>query len=219
MSIGAAPNAIVEPAPTVSGEGTSIVERAAAILEQELKTPLFHESPAPSSAGDPLTKGPDKLAGAPGQAGRDARALVDALLRLLASGGASRGTAVGGAPTEERPSRDAESLVTDGPVFRATARARPGQLIELSIGLVNDDPDEPAEVELFCTELLAGPDLRIPEARVRLLPSGLRLQPGGSADVVIRVDVPPDAARGSYVGLLRATNLDDLQAIVALRVE
>src|SRR5919197_2868034 len=53
MTIGAAPNAIVEPSPIVSGEGTSIVERAAAILEQELKTPLFHESP--SSVGDPLT--------------------------------------------------------------------------------------------------------------------------------------------------------------------
>ncbi len=219
MTIGAAPNAIVEPSPTVSGGGASIVERAAAILEEELKTPLLHESPGLSPLGDPPTRGPAELGGAPGQAGRDARALVDALLRPLAPGGTSRGTAAGGAPAEERPSRDAELLATDGPVFRVTARARPGQLIELAIGLVNDDPDAPAEVELFCTDLLAAPDLRLPGARVTMLPSRLQLEPGGSADVVIRVDISPGAARGSYVGLLRATNLDDLQAIVTVYVE
>jgi hypothetical protein len=33
------------------------------------------------------------------------------------------------------------------------------------------------------------------------------------------VDVPPNAEPGLYAGLLRATNLDDLKAIVTLGVE
>ena len=117
------------------------------------------------------------------------------------------------APGSAAPSPMAE------PMFCAVAHGRPGQTIQLVLGLLNEQPTQPVQVQLFCTDLAAGPGRRIAAERITFEPATLRLAPRASADVVVRIDIPSSADRGLYAGLLRATQPEDLQALVTLHVE
>jgi hypothetical protein len=109
--------------------------------------------------------------------------------------------------------RQADSL------FHATARSRPGESVELVLELINDQRAGPVQVEWVCTDLVSAQGRRIAAERIAFEPAALWLPAQSSGTVALRVDVPPNAEPGLYAGLLRATNLDDLKAIVTLGVE
>jgi uncharacterized membrane protein len=104
-------------------------------------------------------------------------------------------------------------------ILHVASRGRPGQTVDLVLGLVNERTTEPVRVHLFCTELVAGYGSRIAAERVALDPADLWLAAQSSGDVVVRVNIPQNAEPGLYAGLLRAANLDDLNAIVTLAVD
>jgi len=105
------------------------------------------------------------------------------------------------------------------PIIRAKGPpARPGEQVSMSISMRNDDPTASADLNFFATDLVASADDRIPGSCVGISPPSIRLAPGGSADVIIRLNVPSDGPPGTYQGLLLATGDDNLQAIVSVRV-
>jgi len=50
------------------------------------------------------------------------------------------------------------------------------------------------------------------------LANPLVLQPGTSGSVILKITIPPDAREGSYSCLLQAKNLNDLKAMLILKI-
>jgi hypothetical protein len=211
-----------------SNEGAHFVERAVSILEAELEAASGQSSAAPSSRGQCATAAnvPAASKRRAGDSHSDASAPPDvwhALTQLLKWAEAAAAVAATQPASPGRAPLVSQQLASAPPphdaIFRAAGRSRAGQSIEIILGLVNEQRVEPVEVQLFCTDLVAGPGRHIAAERITFEPAALWLAAQSSADVMVRVDVPPSAAPGLYAGLLRATNLEDLKAIVMLCVE
>lgn len=84
---------------------------------------------------------------------------------------------------------------------------------------VDNDAPEPVEGFSFTvTDLVGAHGGRIPASSVRLSPATLTLSPHGSARVTVAVDVPQDVARGAYSGLLQATGMAAVRALLIVEV-
>jgi hypothetical protein len=181
-------------------DGSAFVDQATEVLNEQLAI-----APPPSSLFSRLLneKALRDHAGSPGEE-LDLRVLVEMLLRLLDRAEVLPGIAdvQDGSARERFPSPIPETAL-----FDVVAVTRQGETTELIMGVINDDADKSVHIKAACADLVARPDRRIAAERIAFTPTELVLPAGGSADVVIRVDVPFDASRGSYSGLLRPTKL------------
>jgi hypothetical protein len=188
--------------------GPTLVERAAAILRDELEHGALGNVAA-ASAGwstqrrDPFATGLNRRLRA------DLESLLEPLLDVLAP------------PPRERPSsRAAERSSPLGaiPVLRARDTVAPGQTAEIRTRLRNDGPDT-VELGFLCGDLVAEqPGDRIYAGRIRLRPTRIHLAPGEDVDVAISLDVPRDARPGVYQTLLQATELMGVRALLTFPV-
>lgn len=103
------------------------------------------------------------------------------------------------------------------PLLAAPPTVIPGHVGRVLMMLENDDVGE-ADLTLYATDLVGGLGHRIPAAQVEVTPSSVTIPPGGSADVRIEIRVPSETPRGHYGGLLRANDVDMLQAVIQLSV-
>lgn len=124
------------------------------------------------------------------------------------------------AQTQAAPSRAAQSTTVSLPHIRGgDVAAKPGQTISVSLRLRNDDPTASAELTLATSDLVGAASRRIPHSQLALIPPVVRLAPGGAADVVVQVDIPPDARPDTYRGLIVGAGDDPVQAMLTVRVE
>ena len=193
------------------GDGdTTIVERAAAILDRELEAspmgdlsaPPVNDPPSPSQAGDSWMRALEMFA--------------EALRGRVASGW---DRAVSRAQEAEPGPRSPTAPGPRGAVIHLTGRARASDVAEVTIALANDDRDQPAEIAFSWTALLAELGRCISEERITIEPPDLSVPAGEIGEVVMRVDLPPDATPGAYVGLVRTNQPGDSLAIVTIYVD
>jgi hypothetical protein len=222
------PEANPENAPSPDGDlrppgiaGLGIVERAVAVLQDELAGSPVPGTPAPALSLRPAVAVTPQLDPSllPTTLGADLGPIMKGVLGLL--GAVENALCRGYVPrmdADGRGSGATPALAAEQTPVRADGEGSAGQIAELTIGLANDHSAAPAAVELCCSDLLDGMGRRIPAEHVRVDPSALYLQPGESADVSINVDVPVGTSPGSYRGVLQAVNTDGLQAIVSVRV-
>jgi hypothetical protein len=118
-----------------------------------------------------------------------------------------------GTPIGSR-SADRESMR----ILKATRPARAGETVEILTRLQNDDEAESDELFLSWTDLVADAGRHIPAVRVSVTPARLRLPANGTVDVVVSVDVPSGALPGVYRGLIHAALVDDLWAVLTVRI-
>ena len=83
---------------------------------------------------------------------------------------------------------------------------------------LNNDHVTAAHVELFCTDLFSTSGARIPQHNVTLTPNRLELQPDAYANVALEIQVPLGSRSGTYSGLVMASGLSYLCAVIALEV-
>ncbi len=122
------------------------------------------------------------------------------------------------APAAAEP-RDATAPVLEpAPVLSASAAVAPGGTAQIVVSLVNED-EEPARIVFFGTGLVGDDGALIPAERLSFQPLELILEAGKSGDVTVEIGVPANAPGGTYSGLIRASQLDDLHAVVVVRVE
>jgi hypothetical protein len=197
-----------DPAPDIAG----IVERAAAILQEELSAGTLSARNLPSSLLDAVASGMSSLGGRPASR-QDAHLLLDRLLGTLAAGSAP--VPADSNASEHRAAEPAAST----PAIVVSGSARAGETATFTVTLANDDPVEAGEVRIACTDLIAGSGGRIPSARVALPAEPVLIAPLSTRDIPIRVRVPGGALPGTYHGLLHAASLNDAWSVVRLRVE
>ena len=102
-------------------------------------------------------------------------------------------------------------------MLTAPGAVAPGGLAVIEFSLVNDD-NRPAPVAFFCTGLVGDAGARIGADQVSFEPPALTLAPGLTHRVSVQIAVPAQAAPGLYAGLMRASQIDHLQAVLTLRV-
>lgn len=123
-----------------------------------------------------------------------------------------------GIPGLEPPFGALEVMVEPAPVLSALGPVAPGGTAHLVISLVNEDT-QPARIALFSTELIGENGARLGVDRISFQPRELTLSPGLTGEVIARVAVPANTPCGVYSGLIRASQLSHLHAVLVVQVE
>jgi hypothetical protein len=126
-----------------------------------------------------------------------------------------------GAPAvpEQAPSSDASCMVVEpAPVLAPSGPVAPGATAQISASLVNED-EQPAQIVFFSTGLIGEDGACIAAERISFQPCELMLSPGKTGEVWVRVAIPAQTRCGVYSGLIRASKLDYLHAVLVLQVE
>jgi hypothetical protein len=121
------------------------------------------------------------------------------------------------APWTPPPPRT-EQLVQSVPVLCAKRPAAPGGRAEIRTAVMNDGSTR-VEVGFFCSDLVADTRGRIAATCLRFRPARLDVPPGAVADLVIDMDVPPDAEPGLYHSLVHTTDRGGSPALLMFRVD
>jgi hypothetical protein len=154
----------------------------------------------------------DIVTAAASTVGERAGKIVNVTASHLAEGNASRSHQSDGEPGS------ANAGITRLPTVRMPGTVAPGKNAELTMSLENDSDTATAEFTLHSSELVSAGGARIPASAVMFKPATLAVGPRAAGRVAVRVRVPKDAKPGSYEGLLRATQLDGLRAMLAVNV-
>ncbi len=196
------PNTVDQAAATAGDPVASIVSQAAAVLDEEMARGVLA---ARSSAGT-----------APGFSNAD-HPVLRQMHEFVNSLGALWPNLQGKAA--QAPS--AHPLATTGAEALATVRprtpAKPGERATISMSLRNRE-SQPVRLVPTVTDLLGSRGGRIPNALLEFTPAEIVLEPQEQKDLEIALAVPIDAPAGCYSGLLVATGLDYLRALITIDV-
>ena len=202
---------LISPAAALTG----IVEQASAVLASERPS---------RSAGSSTASGTGAVAPAQGtqisQLQQQVNALLEQLVTLVGRPpgldiAAPQSTILAG----QAPRSDAAQVLVDpAPVLSPAAPVAPGGTAQISISLVNED-EQPAQIVFLSTGLIGEDGEQIAAERISFQPRELTLSPGKTGEVVVRVVVPAQTRGGVYSGLIRASMLDYLHAVLVVQVE
>lgn len=120
-------------------------------------------------------------------------------------------------PLPESGHDGAGLLVQAAPVVSPTGPAAPGETAEATVSLVNED-EYLAQIKFFGTDLVSQDGARIQADNLVFHPQVLMLEAGKSADITVRVVVPAQTMHGTYSGLIRASKLYYLHAVLIVQV-
>jgi hypothetical protein len=120
-------------------------------------------------------------------------------------------------PVLESPRNAAGLIVEPAPVVSPAGPVAPGATAEAIVSLVNED-EQPAQIEFFGTGLVGQDGALIQADSLVFQPPKLTLEVGESGDVVVQVVVPAHTRGGVYSGLIRASKLDYLHAVLVVQV-
>ncbi len=201
----------VSPAAAITG----IVEQAAAVLA----------SARPSgSAGSPAGPGAGSIASTQSTQVSQLQAQLNELIeQVVALAGRPPGLQTAAPPSstfpgQASPSDAADLVVEPAPVLSPPGPVAPGGAGQTKISLVNED-EQPAQIVFFSTALIGDDGEHIPAEWVSFQPRELTLSPGKTGEVIVRVAVPWQTRCGIYSGLVRASKLDYLHAVLVVQVE
>ena len=200
---------------------TDIVGRAASVLEEELAAGIVAARRVEERFVDVdriRERHPDELVS---RLRRDVHDLVDILIDLLdAAATAARGAtrrvvslqAAGPAPvTPPAAAPGVSVLEMPGP-------AAPGTSATVAMLVDNESDEETAPFELVSSDLVGVDNSVIPGSQVRLEPAEIRLAPRERRRIGIEVTIPDGTPAGTYVGVVQASRMEQVRALLTVRV-
>lgn len=199
---GSQPNTVDSAAAAASEPVASIVSQAAAVLDEEMARGVLA---ARSSAGT-----------APGLSNADhpvLRQMHEFVENLTALWPNLQGKAAQAPSRHPMAAAGAEAPAT----VRPRAPAKPGERAIISMSLRNRE-SQPVRLVPMGTELLGSRGGRIPSSLLEFTPAEIVLEPQEQKELEIAIAVPADAPAGCYSGLLVATGLDYLRALITVDV-
>lgn len=209
----------------MAGTTSQIVTRAASILEEEIAAGINATQNIEERVIDV-----DRLRNADSQAviqrfRKDAHDVVDILLDLVNVAtntmtdlseravkiglGQPRGGSTGGGG---RPSASAI------PSLAVPTVAKAGESVEIPMRLENEG-DKPIEAfSFYSSDLMNTNGEKISAQQISFSPDHLVIEPKQATTVTVVVQVPANAAPGTYSGLLQASRMDQLRAVLTLQI-
>ena len=193
---------------------TGIVEQAAAVLASERP----NVSPGPSTRSDIGSLGATQSARV-SELQEQVNALIEQFAALIARPPNLDALAAPYASVPVRETPDAAGTVVEpAPVLAPPDPVAPGGTAQICISLANED-ERPAQIVFFATGLIGEDGECIPAERISFEPRELMLSPGKTGAVIVRVVIPAQTRCGVYSGLVRASKLDYLHAVLVVQVD
>ncbi len=207
----------------VTGTTARIVTRAASILEEELASGIGVTQNIEQRFVDV-----DKLRSGNSQEvvqrfRKDAHDVVDILLDLVnvatnaVSGLSERAVSIG-LGQQQPPAQNNNTSAAAVPTLAVPALAKAGQTIEIPMTLENES-EQPIETLNFLSSDLVNTDgERIAAGQISFLPENLVIEPKKTSTITVVVRIPDNAAPGVYSGLLQATRMGQLRAVMSIQI-
>ena len=212
-----------------AGSTVRIVQKAVSVLEEELAAGINTTQKLEKKVVDV-----DKLrAGDPQEViqrfRRDAHDVVDILLDLVnvATNSLDQLTqrviriGVSEARTDPASSPSGAGAGAGGgiPSLAVSTPVKPGGAVEIPMTLENES-SKPTDVFYLLSSDLVNPNGdRIPAHQVSFVPEKMVIEPQKSAVITVTVRVPDSTPPGTYSGLLQATKLEQLRAVLSIQIE
>lgn len=151
---------------------------------------------------------------------RDAHEVVDIALDVLSTASRYVSDLAGEAVTlRTGPRHGAEKTPQHFiPTVRLAKPVAPGGKGEIVMTLENSSPDEDTEFSFVGTDLISEGGAKIASSNIGFKPGKVRMSPGQTVDVTVGVTIPKTAAKGVYTGLIQATKLEQLRAVLVAEV-
>lgn len=170
----------------------TVVDRYTQMVERAVAHDPWMSAPSDATEPDPLG-----VAEATARLGQAYLAFVDSVAEILGSG-----------------RRDGHM-----PVERVVLPAAPPGGTSRGSLWVHNPTQAAADIEMEVTPLMSTHGVSLPHAAIDLSPGNVLLLPsGGSRELRIRVDVPPDQDAGHYHGLAFVSAAPDEPLVLALEV-
>jgi hypothetical protein len=194
---------------------TGIVEQAAAVLFSEPSR--IHPVPYGRRAAN-IDASPHSAWA--GQLEAQVKTLVDQFVALAIQAPALDGAMPQGVPFagSDRLTDTAQTGIDPAPVLSPPGPVAPGGTAQITIKLVNED-DQAAQIAFLNTDLVGEDGARIAAENLAFQPREVTLATNSSSVVVVRIAIPAQTRCGIYSGLVRASKLDDLHAVLKVQVE
>jgi hypothetical protein len=159
----------------------------------------------------------------------DAHQIVDLVLDIvgtsfdtvgrIADGGVSIGVPLGRTADDKAARRPASGGSTGSvSVLDASETVAAGETARLSMSVNNSADSATEPFSLVASDLVSNEGARIPSDSVTFEPLSVTIPANASERVEIVVAVPADVAPGTYAGLVQATNLGPVRAVLTLAV-
>ncbi len=202
---------------------TGVVGRAASILEEEIAAGIVAARNVETRFVDVKSTRSGKPEEVMLRFRRDAHDVVDILMDLI-----NLATQTVGGLTQSVIRIAAEERSAGGSSSRAAASvptltpaqpAHAGATAELSMALENDSDAPTEEFAFHATDLVSPQGNRIGAHCVTFLPPALVIPPHDRARLSIQIDVPEGASKGIYTGVVQATKMSQLRAMLLVPIE
>jgi len=213
----------------ISTAAARIVNQAATILEEEVAAGILAARDVESRFIDVEEERAANAAELITRIRTDAHELIDILVDIVGVAG-DRANSVVGRVISLR-SADGEGEGGDAARRRGRAKASeavselaipqpiaPGSSAQVAMVVENDGPTPTGRFRFHCSDLIGPEGARIGHEAVKFRPAMLALDPTSTVRMAVTVTVPEGTRSGSYSGVLQATKLTRLKAILSFEV-
>jgi hypothetical protein len=207
-----------------AGVATGVVARAASILEEEIAAGIVAAKVVEKSfinVNAVRTGKPEEVLL---RFRRDVHEVIDILIDLalvatIAVGSLTRNVIKIRGETPGAADSARSSARTPWPAVSPTSSARAGDTVEVLLSLENEGDAPTEEFAFHATDLVNPNGDRILAQQISYVPSSLMIAPHDRGRLAISIAVPEGSASGVYAGLLQATNLAQLRAMLLVTIE
>jgi hypothetical protein len=227
-SLNAATDAAMRASRRAIGVTPIIVQKAASILEEEVALGIGAAKRIEQRFLDVAALRAQPADAVMSRFRCDAHEAVDIILDIVTAAATTLGDRAGrfinvtaGHATSTTSSRQPSAPEESGmrlATVRIKGKVKPGGVGELTMSLENESDQTTAEFTLHAAELVSASGARIPSDHVSFVPATLSVGPRSSGQVGVKVKIPVKAPPGVYEGLIRATQLDALRALLSIEV-
>jgi hypothetical protein len=104
------------------------------------------------------------------------------------------------------------------PMIKVPKELKQGEYFEMPLKLENESTTETKSLHFENSAFSGNGDVHLPANTISFDPNPLMLQPGSSGTVILKITIPSIASEGSYSCLIQAKNLNDLSAMLILKI-
>ncbi len=209
----------------LANKATKIVEQAASILEEEIAAGIVAAKNVEEryvNVGNLRTGNTEHVMQ---RFRKDAHEVVDILLDLVnvslnSLGGLTRRVvSVQSGPVSNEGKASKGTAAAGIPTLQIPGALKENESGEISMSVENDSDTSTEEFTFKCSGLLSANGDEISPENIKFNPEKIIVGPNTFEKVVISVKVPENANPGVYSGLLQATKLSHVRALLTVVVE
>lgn len=204
------------PLDALGARASRIVEDAASILEEELANGIGVARNVEKRIFD--KRGPSDPDAVVSRFRQDAHEIIDLAVDLLGgalgsvTGLANRAVAIRDpAVPEAARSGRVPTLTMSEPVAAGSSG-------DVAMSVENDSDQATETFTMNASDLISGAGDRIPANRIAFDPPSLKVDPREAEKITVLLTVPPKTPPGTYSGLLQATKLEPVRAVLVVTV-